>query len=247
MAGLCPRAGGGPHHTGATRVNTASRMGILGGTFDPIHFGHLDVAAAARRSLELTEVVFVPSRTPPHRSTAPIASGYHRFAMVALAVADESAYRVGDQELRAGGPSYTSVTLERHARAGVRASQLFFIIGADAFAEISSWHDYPNVLNLANFVVVSRPSHPISALRRRLPDLASRMRDAWTDVDQDSIPGETWVWLVDAETRDVSSSGIRTRLAHAKPIDQHVPPAVAAYLEHHQIYGAGATDSSLHD
>ena len=229
-------------------MSVSSRTGILGGTFDPIHFGHLDVAAVARRSLELTEVVFVPSRTPPHRPSAPIASGYHRLAMVALAVSEESAYRVTDQELSADGPSYTSATLERRAQAGTRPSQLFFITGADAFAEIASWHDYPNVLHLAHFVVVSRPGHPISELRQRLPDLAARMRASGTGVvSPDSINDRTWIWLVDAATREISSSDIRTRVAHGDSIDQHVPSSVAAYIKRHRTYGAGATDGSLHD
>ena len=224
-------------------MNAASRVGILGGTFDPIHFGHLDVAAAARRSLELTEVIFIPSRTPPHRPTAPVASRYHRLAMVALAVADEVMYRVSDQELRTDGPSYTSLTLETRAQAGLRPSQLFFIAGADAFAEISSWHDYPNLLSLAHYVVVSRPCYPVSELRRRLPDLAPRMRDARPCVDATSTQEETSIWLVDAVTRDISSSDIRTCLALGDPIDRFVPPRVAAYIKRQGTY----TDGDLHD
>ena len=228
-------------------MNASSRTGVLGGTFDPIHFGHLDVAAAARRALELTEVIFVPSRTPPHRQTAPVASGDHRLAMVALAIADQSTYRVSDQELRTDGPSYTSATLETCARAGRRPSQLFFISGADAFAEIASWHDYPNLLTLAHFVVVSRPGHATSKLRQQLPELAPRMRDAGTFVDSDLRHDETWIWLVDATTRDISSSDIRTRLGRGDPIDQHVPPSVAAYIERRRTYGPDAMDVGLHD
>ena len=247
MAGSLCIAAGGARGGGATRVNASSRTGILGGTFDPIHFGHLDVAAAARQALELTEVIFVPSRTPPHRQTAPVASAKHRLAMVALAIADQVAYRVSDQELRADGPSYTSVTLKTCARAGMRPSQLFFITGADAFAEIASWHDYPSLLSLAHFVVVSRPSHATSQLRQRLPALAPRMRDVGTFVALDLRPDETQIWLVDAATRDISSSDIRTRLAHGDPIAQHVPPSVSAYIERRHTYGAGAMDGNLHD
>ena len=228
-------------------MNAPSRTGILGGTFDPIHFGHLDVAAAARRALELTEVIFIPSRTPPHRQTVPVASARHRLAMVALAVADQSAYRASDQELRTDGPSYTSVTLEICADAGIPPSQLFFITGADAFAEIASWHDYPNLLSLSHFVVVSRPSHAVSDLRQQLPDLALRMREAGTLGDSDLRHDGTWIWLVDAVTRDISSSDIRTRLAHGDSIAQHVPPSVAAYIERGHTYGARSVDGSFHD
>jgi GTP-binding protein len=238
-----------PVHTAGetTHVTALSRTGILGGTFDPIHLGHLDIAAAAQRALELTELIFVPSRTQPHRQTAPIASEDHRLAMVTLAVSDQAAYRVSDQELRTNGPSYTSATLETYARTGTPRSQLFFITGADAFAEISSWHDYPNLLSLSHFVVVSRLTHVTSDLRERLPDLAHRMRDASTFVDSDLTHDETWIWLVDATTRDISSSDIRTRLAQGDPIDQHVPLSVAAYIERSRTYSPGAMNGSSHD
>ena len=228
-------------------MNALSRTGLLGGTFDPIHFGHLDVAAAARRALELTEVIFVPSRTPPHRQTAPVASADQRLAMVMLAVADQRGYRVSAQELQVDGPSYTSATLESCARAGTPPSQLFFITGADAFAEIASWHDYPALLSLAHFVVVSRRGHRASWLRERLPGLAPRMRDSGTFVDSDPRRDETWIWLVEASTRDISSSDIRARLARGEPIDRLVPRSVAMYIKRCHAYGADATDSGLHD
>ena len=228
-------------------MNGLSRTGILGGTFDPIHLGHLDVAAAARRSLGLAEVIFIPARTPPHRPSAPVASEGHRLAMVELAVAEEPAFGVSDQELRTDAPSYTSVTLENWGRSGTNPWQIFFITGADAFAEIVAWHDYPHVLNLAHFVVVSRPSHPVAHLPQQLPDLAARMRDASMDILWATKPDQTLIWLVDAETRDISSSDIRARLANGDPIDRLVPRAVAAYIERHGTYGAGAVDGRLHD
>src|SRR5512140_1219267 len=110
------------------------RVGVLGGTFDPIHDGHLQVAEAATASLNLARVLVVPLRNPPHRRHQPFASGYHRFAMVGLAIADRKAFVATDMELQADGQSYTSVTLRRLHATGTRASQLFFITGADAFA-----------------------------------------------------------------------------------------------------------------
>ncbi len=157
------------------------RVGVLGGTLDPIHCGHIAAAVAARDALDLTSVLVIPSRVPPHRSIQPQASAYHRFAMAALGVSGEPRLDVSDDELMAEGPSYTADTLERlHAR-GLAASQIFFIIGADAFAEIATWKRYPEVLDLAHFVVVSRPGHRIEALQARLPALAARMRLAGED------------------------------------------------------------------
>src|SRR5438034_2402539 len=116
------------------------RTGILGGTFDPIHLGHLEAADAAKRHLQLDRVLLVPSRTPPHRSVEPRASVYHRFAMTALAAA-ERGLLASDLELMRDGPSFTALTLEALHREGYAPSQLFFIIGSDAFAEISTWYD----------------------------------------------------------------------------------------------------------
>ena len=156
----------------------ARRVGLLGGTFDPIHAGHLDVAEAARRALELDEVRLIPARVPPHRSAGALASADDRLAMVRLAIEGCAHLVASDLELRAPGPSYTSATLRELGRQGWRPTQLFFITGADAFAEIATWRDYPAVLDLAHFAVVSRPGLPVASLPDRLPALAARMVEA---------------------------------------------------------------------
>ena len=153
------------------------RIGVLGGTFDPIHGGHLDAAAAARRACALDTVLLVPARAPAHRASAPRAPAVHRFAMAALAAQGCDDLRVSDIELRYEGPSFTSVTLERLAALGHRPEQLFFITGADAFADIAAWHDYPAVLDRSHFVVVARPGHSLAALRAQA-QLRARMREA---------------------------------------------------------------------
>jgi nicotinate-nucleotide adenylyltransferase len=144
------------------------RIGLLGGTFDPIHCGHLDLATAAVQALDLTELLLIPAHTPPHR-TPPSASGFHRFAMAAMAIIGHPGWRVSDVELLIDGPSYTSSTLSRLRADGYREDELFFVVGADAFAEVESWKDYPSILDSANFAVLSRPGHPVEALAARLP------------------------------------------------------------------------------
>jgi nicotinate-nucleotide adenylyltransferase len=198
-------------------------VGILGGTFDPIHFGHLEAASAAQRALSLGEVMLLPSRTPPHRSVEPRASVYHRFAMTALGAASREAMRASDLELRREGPSYTALTLEALHSEGFPASQLFFIIGADAFAEIATWYDYPRVLTLANFVVVSRPGAGVSG--------AELIRDTSADSSR-----STSVSFVDARTPDVSSTEIRRRVARGETIDSLVPSSVAEHIRRHRLY-----------
>lgn len=223
-------------------MSSVIRTGILGGTFDPIHCGHLDLAEAARQALRLDTVLLVPSRVAPHRAASPRVSGYHRFAMAALATADHEGVLMCDIELRSPDPSYTSVTLEQLTLAGHQPSQLFFITGADAFADIASWHDYPGILDRSHFVVVSRPGYPAKGLGVQLPNLAARMRVPIALVDGDHGPNPTAIWLVDASTASVSSSELRSRLAKGESIGSQVPTTVAAYIRHHRLYTRRGSD-----
>jgi nicotinate-nucleotide adenylyltransferase len=223
------------------------RVGILGGAFDPIHLGHLDAARAALRALALDQVLFVPTHVPPHRG-APRASSYHRFAMAALAIQPEPAFVLSDLELRSPGPSYTAVTLRRLQASGLTASQLFFITGVDAFAEIATWYDYPAVLDASHFVVVSRPGHRHEDLAVRLPELQHRFVDAGDAVSA-TVPREgTAIYLLRAETADVSSTEVRRRLAAREVPDGLVPGAVAGYARRHRLYlPAPDAAGQLHD
>ena len=212
-----------------------ARIGVLGGTLDPIHLGHLDTAAAARTALALERILIVPSHVPPHR-TPPLASAYHRFAMAALAVNGLAGFRVSDDELCAPGPSFTADTLTRlHAR-GLTRAQIFFITGADAFAEIATWRRYPEVLDLAQFVVISRPGFAASALPDKLPGLADRMTRAGGG---DQTAADASIFLVDAATRDISSTHVRARLARGEGVSGLVPDAVEAHIVQHGLYAAG--------
>ena len=237
-------------------MSPAVRIGLLGGTLDPIHLGHVETAAAAKRALDLDRVYVLPSRVPPHRSQQPVASGYHRFAMTALAVNGLDGLAASDVELRTPGPSYTADTLTRfRERSGLSPSQIFFITGADAFAEIETWYRYPEVLDLANFVVVSRPGFRSESLREVLPALSSRMISATSGESRPANPpspsatagqaresrlDSPSIFLVDAETPDVSSTGIRKRLAAGEPITGLVPAAVERHIVQHGLYTEGA-------
>jgi nicotinate-nucleotide adenylyltransferase len=217
----------------------SERIGILGGTLDPIHCGHLEAATAARDALQLSDVQVLPSRVPPHRAVQPVASAFHRFAMAALAVNGIAGLTASDAELGVSGPSYTADTLERLRESGLDRSQIFFITGADAFAEIATWHRYPEVLDLAHFVVVSRPGHAMNEIRRRLPALSSQMRAAG-DVMRDgpSILRNPSILLVETTTPDVSSTDIRERLRRGESISGLVPPSVERHIHQHGLYRA---------
>jgi nicotinate-nucleotide adenylyltransferase len=213
------------------------RIGILGGTFDPIHCGHLDAARAARTALGLDTVLMVPSHIPPHRPLQPVASPFHRFAMTALAVNGVEGLVASEEELCAAGPSYTAETLERYHRRGLEPRQIFFITGVDAFAEIETWRQYPAVLEMAHFVVVSRPGYDARDVTARLPLLTPRMREA---ARFDGATRQTSILLLDAVTGDVSSSDVRTRLASGAPITGLVPLAVETHIRQHHLYTSHA-------
>jgi len=208
------------------------RIGLLGGTFDPIHMGHLDLADAASRALGLTDLLVIPANVPPHRAK-PLTSAFHRFAMVAVAVAGRAGWRACDVELRHESPSYTATTLRRFHERGYEPSELVFLIGADAFASINTWRDYPHILDRAHFGVVSRPRFPVGELPRRFPELAARMAVPVPDAPLSASPS---IFLVDAHTADVSSTTIRTVLANGGSVSGMLDPRVQEHIEQHGLY-----------
>ena len=197
-------------------------LGVLGGTFDPIHNGHVAAAAAAHDALGLDSINLIPSRIPPHRHDPVGATSEHRFEMARLAAAEHPRWSASRIELDRDGPSYTFDTLTELGKSG---TQIFFIIGADAFAEIATWSRYPAVLDLANFVVVSRPGITLDSLRARVP---SAFRDRQS--------ASTRVILVEAHTPDISSTDIRRRVRAGHSLSGFVPDPVARYIAEHRLY-----------
>jgi len=219
------------------------RIGILGGTFDPMHRGHTDLASAAEAALGLTRLFVIPSNVPPHRPET-FASAFHRFAMAAMVVAEHPTWRLSDLELRDPNPSFTSSTLKKFHERGYPPSDLYFIIGADAFADITMWRDYPKILDWTHFAVVSRPGHPAGALRYKLPAISTRMVQPPVDPLMEMDP---LIVLIDAPTADVSSTGIRERRAHGEPIDGLVSAPVQRHIEQHGLYTAPAPGRRRND
>lgn len=210
-------------------------LGVLGGTFDPIHNGHITAGLRAQSALHLDHVMLVPSRIPPHRNAG--ASPEDRLAMAGLVAAEHPGWTAADIELTRDGPSYTFDTLT--ALRATSTSQLFFIIGADAFAEIATWSRYPAVLDLAHFAVVARPGITLHSLQARVPDLADRMTTPgqFKPEAARSLPDEkTRVILIETATPDVSSTEIRRRVRAGDSIGDLVPESVAAYVSTHRLY-----------
>ena len=223
------------------------RLGVLGGTLDPVHAGHLAAAHAAARALSLDAVWLMPSHVPAHKA-APSASPWHRFAMASLAAAEDDLLAVSDLELARPGPTYTWDTLRTLAAEGLAPSQLFFIIGADAFAGIDTWHRFPDVLDAGQFAVVTRPSHALHQDVLTHPSIAPRLRRgsaAGGDVGQDRTDCCA-IWLIEAETPDVSSTEIRQRILTGEGAGTDVPALVAAHIRRHGLYSSSLAARRLH-
>jgi nicotinate-nucleotide adenylyltransferase len=199
-------------------------LGLLGGTFDPIHNGHVAAAAAAQRALGLDAITLIPSHIPPHRHDPVGATSEQRFEMTRLAASEHPGWSASRIELDREGPSFTYDTLVTLSEGGSKSTQIFFITGADAFAEIATWSRYPAVLDLANFVVVSRPGITLDSLRARVPSAFDRPSAL------------TRVILVDAPTPDISSTDIRRRVRAGESLSGVVPDSVARYIAAHRLY-----------
>jgi len=194
------------------------RIGVFGGTFDPIHKGHLAAARAAMECAHLDRVLFVPSAQPPHRGAA-VAPAEDRLAMSRLAVDGEPGFEVSDVEVRRGGRSYTADTLSDLHRERP-SDELFLILGWDAARLFRTWHEPDRVSDLASMVIVDRPG---------LEEKASELAGLGLDPAR--------ITLCHHPTPDVSGSELRRELASGRPVTGHLPAAVERYIATHHVYG----------
>jgi nicotinate-nucleotide adenylyltransferase len=210
------------------------RIGVLGGTFDPLHLGHLRAAEAARDALPLDKVLFVPASTPPHKATPPVTDARHRAAMLERALEGERFFEVSRLELDRGGRSYTIDTLEA-LEAALPDSRFFFVTGTDAFSEIRTWKSWQRLLEEHWFVVHERPGFPIEALRGVLPpETPTRVL---ADADAELEPGsEPRVLYLRRPMLRVSSTDIRDSVRQNRSIRFLVPDPVAAYIAENRLY-----------
>jgi nicotinate-nucleotide adenylyltransferase len=189
------------------------RVGIMGGTFDPIHHGHLGAASEVASLFELDEVVFVPTGEPYQKSDRHVSSAEHRYLMAVIATASNPRFWVSRVDIDRDGPTYTVDTITDIAKARPGA-ELFFITGADALAQILSWNRADEALRMARFVGVTRPGYLLS--------------DA-------HLPEDT-VTLVDVPAMAISSSEVRRRVAAERPIWYLVPDGIVQYINKHRLY-----------
>ncbi len=217
----------------------SQRLGIFGGTFNPIHYGHLAAAEEVRERLKLDRVLFIPSFLPPHKQEKEMPSAVQRLEMVRLAISGNEHFKPSDIEVRRGGKSYTIDTIEALLQQHPGA-ELYFVTGLDSFLDIQSWKDWKRLLTLCSFVVLSRPGYffadlaKISFMKESVLGLAALDR---RETEQIVISADGLkVYLERISLYDISSTDIRTRVRHAQTIKYHLPESVEHYIIENRVY-----------
>lgn len=211
-------------------------IAIIGGTFNPIHYGHLRAAEEVRELLGLPRVLFMPACLPPHKVEAVITDPTDRLEMVRLATSDNERFEVSDMEIKRGGRSYTIDTLDELKKLSPGDFKTTVIVGADSFNEISTWRGYERLFTVTDFAVVPRPGCPGKKIEEALPvELARKFcydekLKAYVNADGCRVS------FVDTTLFDISSSGIRARVKAGRSIKYLVPPRVEEYIIGKGIY-----------
>jgi nicotinate-nucleotide adenylyltransferase len=231
-------------------------VGLFGGTFDPIHRGHIAVARAAAARFRLKKIYFVPSSLPPHRVGRPLSPYHHRFAMIALATQKEKSFIPSSLEappepgvlaFSSGRPgfSYSIETVRALKRELAKNDRLFFLIGIDAFADIAKWHEAEALLHEVDFIVASRPGYSLADMVKALPD-STRPPDAAVRAFRKSktggtLPlGATAIHVLPDVKIPVSATQVRSAAERGRPLGRLLDPAVAAYIARTRLYRPSA-------
>ncbi len=217
----------------------SQKLGILGGTFNPIHYGHLAAAEEVRDRLKLDKVLFIPSFLPPHKQEDDMPSAVQRLEMVRLAISGNSQFKVSDNEVKRGGKSYTIDTI-KSLRSQYPGAELYFITGLDSFLDIQTWKEWERLLTLCFFVVLSRPGYTFADLGRigfledsaRDLEALDRQETAQVVIKSD----DRRIYMEQISLYDISSTDIRTRIRHARTIKYHLPESVEHYIIENKLY-----------
>jgi nicotinate-nucleotide adenylyltransferase len=212
------------------------RIAAYGGTFDPLHNGHLEIARLVVRRVALDELLVIPAHRPPHKTGQAISTGYHRYGMAVLATLDEPRIRVSTLELEAPNKPYTFETIERLCSVYGSQTDLFFVMGADSFEEIHTWREPARILANASLIVVARPGYQLQTVH--LPALSTAQvldRRGTSGEIREAGTGAGRIYFIDCEM-PVSATDIRERVSKGAAIDHLVPPRVAQYISRYALY-----------
>jgi nicotinate-nucleotide adenylyltransferase len=213
------------------------RIGLYGGTFNPVHRGHVKAAEDVRTAFRLDTVLFIPSYIPPHKESAGIASAADRFRMVELACRGHKSFVPSPVEVEARETSYSIVTLTKIKELNPGA-WIFFIVGADAFLEIETWREHERVLAECLFIVTGRPGFDLESaadvLGGRFRERVHRIPEG--GAADESVFSRFGIFLLPIKALDISATDIRNRVRRGESLEGLVPDAVAAYIREHQLY-----------
>lgn len=213
------------------------KIGLFGGTFNPIHRGHIKAAEIVSKKFLLDKLYFIPSYIPPHKESVQIASPRHRLRMVELAVAPFPHFKPSSIEIDAGGKSYSIVTLKK-IKSQYPKAKILFLLGVDAFLEIETWRDYEKVLEQCSFIIMSRPqfrlddAHEVLSKKysQRIVDLSGSC--APVDIENSA----NMIFLVPIQALDISSTEVRERVMRDQSIQELVPESVEHYIKERGLY-----------
>lgn len=194
----------------------------MGGTFDPIHYGHLAAAEAARVEFGLCKVIFMPAGNPPHKQSQKISDAEHRYRMTALATSSNSGFEVSRLEVDKAGITYTFDTMEELRSIYGEAPEIYFITGADAVLELLTWYKIGELLTLCKFIAVTRPGFDIWKLEQKIAEISSK------------YDGE--IICLEVPLLEISSTDIRERIKNGKPVKYLLPEEVEAYIHKNGLY-----------
>jgi nicotinate-nucleotide adenylyltransferase len=227
------------------------KIGLFGGTFDPVHLGHLALARAAVEQCKLQKVLFVPASVPPHKQGQPLSPFIHRFAMLALATADEKAFIASLLEApsaesdgrreRLAKPNYSVDTVRRLRQSLKPSDTIFFLIGIDAFAEISQWHEPEQLLRECEFIVAGRPGYSLADVASALPEKLRPREEVMKPFQKHPatgdlvLPGAT-IHLLGDLRQSASATAIREAVSAGKSLRRFLDPRVAEYIRKMGLY-----------
>jgi nicotinate-nucleotide adenylyltransferase len=214
------------------------RAGILGGTFDPVHFGHLRAAEEVADALNLSTVIFMPAAKPPHKKERELTAFAHRWRMLELALAGNPRFVLSDLEYRRPGESYSVETLAQLLSQYGQDALLYFIVGLDAFLTLPTWHRYRDLFSLCQFVVVTRPGHSPADLDKVLHDSVSERYSFDREMQGYLAPEHRPVYVRQVTLMDISSSKIREHVAGGRSVRYLLPVEVENYIHEQRLYGS---------
>jgi nicotinate-nucleotide adenylyltransferase len=220
----------------------ARRVGLFGGTFNPIHCGHVQVARDVLHRYQLASIHFIPSALPPHKTKGILATAMDRYEMACMALAEEPAFSVSDIEIKRSGLSFTIDTLRHFKALQSDEAQFYFMVGQDAFLEIHTWKFFRKMFDLAAFIVMARSQGPKPAhnMNELVLQFAKQHISAGYSMSAqgDSLvhPEKQMIFLAPVTPVDISSSRIREMIHQGQPVGKWVSPTVAAYIKKKGLY-----------